>query len=512
MKDTVRDFVFRMCGDAEVAAICAAAVGGLDGGDVCVRLRPGEAETLRRAPCVATFAEGSTAVASVMTPFVVVGELLYTRRNWSCERNVADRIAAMAGHASGGGAELPDTDFYRALREEQRMAVQAMCGAQFSILTGGPGTGKTFTIDRAVRFLQESNPGLRLGLAAPTGKAAAKMGEGLKAGKAVTIHSMLGANLEQATVRFDRANPLAFDWVIVDEASMIGLSLMSKLLDALPKQCRLTLSGDEDQLASVDRGRVFGDLCRRRGVTIARLRESTRFAADGGIARLAAAVNGGRCDEALAILKAGDAAVKYADLAGARAHEPAEWPGFEALVQEKFAAFRASRNEEEALAHVDDFRVLCAVREGPYGVGRMNEFAKALLGRECPTPVMVTRNDFTLDVSNGDVGVVMPGDEKKLYLAKAGGGIRTVRLELLPETETAFASTVHKSQGSEFMDVAMVLPVPGEGEHPLLTREILYTGITRTKKAVHLFGNDAAVRMCCARRMERMSGMCEKVD
>lgn len=510
MKDTVRDFVFRMCGDAGVAGICASAVGELDGGDVCVRLRPGEAEALRRSPCVATFAEKGTAVASVATPFVVVGDLLYTRRNWYCERNVADRIAAMAEHASGGGVELPDTDFYRTLRAEQRAAVQAMCGAQFSILTGGPGTGKTFTIGRAVRFLQESNPGLRLGLAAPTAAAAAKMSGGLKAGTAVTIHSMLGANPEQATVKFNRANPLAFDWVIVDESSMIGLSLMSKLLDALPKKCRLTLAGDEDQLASVERGRVFGDLCRMRGVTIARLRESERFKADGDIAKLAAAVNGGRSEEALAILKEGREAVRYTDLSSARAYEPAGWGGFETLLREKFAAFRASRDAAEALRHVNDFRVLCAVREGPYGVGRMNEFAKALLGRECPTPVMVTRNDETLKVWNGNVGVVMPGDEKNLYLQKDGGGIREVRLELLPETETAFASTVHKAQGSEYQDVAMVLPVVGEGEHPLLTREILYTGITRTKRHVDVFGSDAAVRLCCERQVERVSGMCEE--
>ena len=153
---------------------------------------------------------------------------------------------------------------------------------------------------------------------------------------------------------------------------------------------------------------------------------------------------------------------------------------------------------------MNDFRVLCALREGPYGVNRLNEYLKARLGKECPIPMMITQNDRLQAVSNGDVGVVMPDDPKVLYLP-GDGEPRRIRTELLPATELAFATTIHKSQGSEFGDVAVVLP-PG-GENPLLTREILYTGITRTKGGVHIYAGDASVKACCGRSVERVTGI-----
>ena len=453
--------------------------------------------------------DGRTPLEDVTAPFVVSGDLLYTRRNWQYERNVAERIGRMAGNVLASDVTLPDGEFYSLLRKEQRDAVLAMCKSQFSILTGGPGTGKTHTIARAVKYLQDTNPDLRLALAAPTGKAAARMTEsmakaGVTAAPATTIHALLGAQYDLVSFHHGRENPLSVDWLIVDEASMIGMPLMSKLLDALPDGCRLTLVGDVDQLASVERGHVFGDLCRMTGVSISRLRESTRFPPDGDIARIAAAVNGNDPAEAMAILGAGRDVVSYVDLSGAPAAVPAAWPGFVEMCRERFAAFADSKDPETALDRLNGFRILCALRHGPYGAERLNEFVKKLLGRGCPVPMMITQNDRLQGVANGDVGVVLPDEPKVLYLP-GDERPRSVRLELLPATELALATTIHKSQGSEFDDVAIILPP--DGENPLLTREILYTGITRTKGSVHVYSGDEAIRACCRKSVERVTGL-----
>ena len=315
MKNAVRDMVERMTGgNAKVAEICASTVANLEEGDVCRRLDEEEFRLLSEVPEVVRVVDGQTPVEDVTAPFVVSGDLLYTRRNWQYERNVSEQIGRMAGNVLASDVTLPDDGFYSLLRKEQRDAVLAMCKSQFSILTGGPGTGKTHTIARAVKYLQDTNPDLRLALAAPTGKAAARMTEsmakaGVTAAPATTIHALLGAQYDLVSFHHGRENPLSVDWLIVDEASMIGMPLMSKLLDALPDGCRLTLVGDVDQLASVERGHVFGDLCRMTGVSISRLRESTRFPPDGDIARIAAAVNGNDPAEAMAILGAGRDAV-----------------------------------------------------------------------------------------------------------------------------------------------------------------------------------------------------------
>ena len=510
MKDAVKDLVLRMTGgNAAVAEICSSTVAGVEEGSVCRRVDEEEAKLLSAEPSVACFVDAPSGAECAETPFVVCGDLLYTRRNWLYERNVATRIATMAANVSGGDVELPADEFYARLREEQREAVVAMCRAQFTILTGGPGTGKTHTIARAVRYLQEANPGLRLALAAPTGKAAARMTEsmskaGIVSAPATTIHSLLGSRHDLVSFHHGRENPLAADWLIVDEASMIDLPLMSKLLDALPEGCKLTLVGDVDQLASVERGRVFGDLCRMPGVSISRLRESTRFPPDGDIARIADAVNGNRPDEVMAILKGNGGIVGYVALDGGSASSPRAWPGFMDMCREKFARFAESADAKTALDRLNDFRVLCALRHGPFGAERVNDFLKERLGAKCPVPMMITQNDRLQGVANGDVGVVVPGEPKVLYLPGEGKP-RAVRLELLPATELAFATTIHKSQGSEFDDVAIVLPP--DGENPLLTREILYTGITRTKGGVHIYAGEDSITACCRKSVERVTGL-----
>jgi exodeoxyribonuclease V alpha subunit len=558
MKEAVYDFICRMTGENEhaekVAALCAETVGGIGEGDVCLALDEEQLRLLEGVPDVAFFAKEDTPPDTVRTPFVVAGGLLYTRRNWVYERRIRDWVADRAGRRTGDVSELPDDDFYAELKKnpEQSAAVIEMCNASFSILTGGPGTGKTYTIARAVKFIRDRNPDLRLGLAAPTGKAKARMmdsfnkavgGVQIDIAPATTIHSLLKPNNDFVTFKHNRANPLPFDWLVVDEASMIDLPLMAKLIDAIPDTCRLTLVGDPDQLASVERGRVFGDLCLFPGISISRLVKSERFPSDGIIAKLAAAVNrkdGNRPEDALALLKGGAKEVSYVDLSRSAkedAFDPEKWPGFADAVDKEFAAFANSPKfelapedkgkegkpqtpVEKALAHLEDFRVLCALRHGPFGSEQIARWIKKRLKKGCPTPLMVTRNDRTLGVENGDVGVVMPDDPKVLHLP----GGKTVRLELLPETELAFASTVHKAQGSDFKDVAIVLPPnpgkpktstdgkpkeekPEENSFKLLTREILYTAITRTKGSVRLWASDDAILHCAGNSIQRASGL-----
>lgn len=518
MRDMVEDLVRRMGASDEVARICAAAVDALSGGDVCRRVDDGEAAALVSAPSVVATPGTRDVRVSESAPFVLHGRLLYTRRNWVYENRIASWVgrAAAAPSECGDVRELPDAAFYRSLREEQRRAAISMCARRFSILTGGPGTGKTHTIARAVRFMKDRAPGLKLALAAPTGKAAARMMEslhnalkgeagGIDVPAATTLHGLLRPNYDLVSFKCNAQNPLDVDWLIVDEASMIGLPMMAKLLDALPDGCRLTLVGDVDQLASVERGRVFRDLCRMPGVVVSRLDESARFPPGGEIATFAAAVNGNRPDAAMAAL-GGGGLVSYVDLSLHPPFSPAEWPGFAGFVKGGFAALASSRTAGEALARVNDFRILCALREGPYGMRRMNEFVKKSLGGKCPVPIMVTKNEKALNVWNGDVGVVMPDDGQCVHLPSESG-IRRLRLELLPAFETAFASTIHKAQGSEYRDVAIVMPP--DGESPLLTREILYTGITRTRRSVHLYSGEAAVRRCCEHTVERVSGLLE---
>lgn len=516
MRDMVEDLVRRMGASAEVAGICADAVAALSDGDVCRRVGEDEMATLASAPDVVARPVARDVRFTSSAPFVLYGGLLYTRRNWVYENRVVSWVErAVGASVEGVACELPDTAFYRTLRKEQRLAVSAMCAGRLSILTGGPGTGKTHTIARAVRFMKDRNPGLKLALAAPTGKAAARMMESFRNAMkgevaevdvpaATTLHGLLRPNYDLVSFKCNAGNPLDVDWLIVDEASMIGLPMMAKLLDALPEECRLTLVGDVDQLASVERGRVFGDLCRMPGVVVSRLDESARFPPGGEIATFAAAVNANRPDEAMAALNAGGGLVSYADISMLSPFSPGAWPGLADLVKNGFAALANSRTAEEALAHVNDFRILCALREGPYGMRRLNEFAKAALGGTCPIPVMVAKNEKALNVWNGDVGVVMPGDAQCLYLPSENG-MRCLRLELLSAFETAFASTIHKAQGSEYRDVAVVMPP--DGESPLLTREILYTGITRTRTSVRLYSGEATVRRCCERTVDRVSGL-----
>ncbi len=467
--------------------------------------------------------------------------LLYLQRYWAEESQVcADLLRRRS-------AAPPEVDLTR-LREaltghfpgdgyaEQRAAAEMAARQWTSVITGGPGTGKTTTIARFLGALQAaSDRPLMVALAAPTGKAAARMAQavGIATQEAdfpaaqrdrvaslpsTTMHRLLGSRPDSRTrFRHHRGNRLPHDVVVIDETSMVSLSLMARLLEALRGDARLILVGDADQLASVDAGAVLKDLVDGLGLLpeppIARLTTSHRFG--GGIGALATAIRAGDADAAVAVLGAGSADVSLVDGAGAR---DSVLPATLSLVEAAEAGRRA-----EAVARLDSHRLLCAHREGPYGIRTWNHQVERWLleatGRDwlprwyAGLPVIVTANDYGLGLFNGDTGVVCratPGGPDLVGLIADGEQPqgRPYPLTRLAETEPAHAITVHRSQGSQFDTVTVLLPEP---ESALLTRELLYTAVTRARSGVRVIGTEAAVRAAVGRRAQRATGLAKRL-
>ncbi|GIZ53693.1 exodeoxyribonuclease V subunit alpha [Noviherbaspirillum aridicola] len=524
-------------------------------------------------------------------PLVLDGDRLYLRRYWCDETLVAESVTSRA-RAAGS----PDTAALRDWLDRlfgaaagsdepdwQKAACALALRSHFSIITGGPGTGKTYTAARLLALLYALAPDareLRVALAAPTGKAATRLKQSIDgaladlAGKvgelplaeltagmpATTLHSLLGARPDTRRPRHHRGNPLDIDVLIVDEASMVHLEMMAALLDALPAPARLILLGDKDQLASVEAGAVLGDLCRdaEEGAwsdeTMAYLHAATghaipgRYRGNGGpvaqqtvmlrvsrrfggpIGALARAVNDGEVEAAQAVLRARERGV-LAWNEHARQSEVLDLAlhgreGAPASLARYLALLRAGPPHEggheqwvrEVLAAFDEFRILCAVRAGDWGVAGINAAIEARLtetgvlacrGEWYPgRPVMVTRNDPGLGVYNGDVGITLPDPGRRgslrVYFG-AGDTVRSVLATRLPQVETAFAMTVHKVQGSEFLHAALVLPPVAP---QLIARELIYTGITRAREYFTLLSPEPAVAAeAIARRTTRASGL-----
>jgi exodeoxyribonuclease V alpha subunit len=500
---------------------------------------------------------------------------LYLHRYWKYETALAEAIARLAT----GNAPLVDqqelqkglTRLFPQNAEEdvdwQLVAAFAAIRKRLCIISGGPGTGKTRTVVVLLALLLEQHPAMRVALAAPTGKAAARLHEALKHAKATlpceqtakdrlpaeasTIHRLLGSIPDSAFFRHDAENPLPFDAVVVDEASMVDLALMAKLVAAIPRSARLILLGDKDQLASVEAGAVLADLCNggeRRsfsdefigefkaitgqrlpaevgaggasdlGDCIVELHKNYRFGDQSGIYRLSRAVNDGDSGKAFEVLcESGGSAgsqVSWKALPAPAALRAALRP----IVLARYQGYLQAGNPAEALAALGRFRLLCALRNGPYGVENLNRLVGEILSDAglieanalfyAGRPVMVLRNDYNLKLFNGDIGVVLPNASKELRACFAGPEqtIRDFMPIRLPEHETAYAMTVHKSQGSEFERVLLVLP--GE-DSPVLTRELVYTGLTRASKGVELWSDQEIFATAVRRRISRRSGLRE---
>lgn len=514
---------------------------------------------------------------------------LYLYRYWRYENRLADRIRSMAAEPLD---RLDETRFREALFrlfpdssadgewDWQAIACALANLKRFCVISGGPGTGKTSTVIKilalmiAQRQITDPNAALRIRMAAPTGKAAARLTEAVNRAKAtlacepgvvslipsdaVTVHRLLKPVAGTPDFHHNERHPLAADVVVIDEASMVDIALMAKLAAAIPPAGRLILLGDKDQLASVEAGAVLGDICgesldnrftTRTARTLERLTgqrppisngrapalvdsrvqltKSYRFPDTGMIAALGRAVNGGQAEAASAMLAAPwDETVRYRPL-------PSSAEFLSALRQrvlEGYAAILTETDPARALSALGRFKILCAVNFGPFGVTGVNRFAekmlyKAGLLRWSPAgraglepgsrgwyhgrPVLVVRNDYRLRLFNGDVGIALrdprePRGPLWVYFQGDDGTLKKFPPEQLPENETVFAMTVHKSQGSEFDRVLLILP---DQPYPVLTRELVYTAITRAVTHLELWAEASVLKTAVRARIRRNSGL-----
>lgn len=451
---------------------------------------------------------------------------------------------------------------------------------RFCVISGGPGTGKTYTVAKILAILLEQAKGdkLRIFLCAPTGKAAAKLGESIKKAKeelncsatikqaipveTYTVHRILKTIPGSPYFRYNPENLLPADVVIVDEASMVDLALMSKLVSSIPMTARLILMGDRDQLASVEAGSVLGDICdtscmqmfsREYAKTIEEiagekvgekpgekidtsikacekgqglydcivvLKKSLRFTGKSKIWELSQAVNIGEWKLTSAILKNNKGrGIKWEEFKASKD----SYSIIAKKIIDGYSDYLIAQDPYTALERFNRFKLLCALKVGPYGAYSLNRLAEEVLKKEklikteMPNeypwyrgrPVLITKNDYSLGLFNGDMGITMPdpkegGRNLYVFFPEASGGLRRYSPYRIKEHETAYAMTVHKSQGSEFDHVCLVFP---DKDYPVLTRELVYTGITRARKSVLIWGSEHVLKAAVSRRIKRASGL-----
>lgn len=473
------------------------------------------------------------------SPLVVDGGRVYLFRYWSAERrlgrNLRRLITAPAEPMSAAVEPLfarlfPLSDGGPDLQAE---AARVALARRLAVVTGGPGTGKTTTVARILALLLAADPARRVALAAPTGKAAARLREAVEGELARldlppglreripahgrTLHRLLGYRPGDDRFTRDAERPLTEDVVIVDEASMVDLLLMDSLFVALRPDARVVLLGDHRQLASVETGAVLGDFCRLAigapeplGGTVVELRRSYRFEERPGIGATAAAMRTGDADAAVAAMHDADQAdVSLCD-------HPTDAADILAPIAPALDEFLEETDPATALARLAAFRILCATYLGPWGVDAMTALVERRLrgqGRDLSgvhhdhQPVLVTSNDYATGLFNGDVGVVLESDGvKRAWFADGAGSVRAIAPARLPAHRPAWALTVHKSQGSEFDHVVLVLPA---GDSRVLSRELLYTAVTRARRRVDVFGTAETVATALGRVTDRRSGLAE---
>ncbi|MGH8582292.1 MAG: exodeoxyribonuclease V subunit alpha [Gammaproteobacteria bacterium] len=514
---------------------------------------------LRRSPAVGAPGE--------RRPLVLDGGgRLYLYRYWQYEQEVAQSLLE---RVSDNGTQPEPEAIRTALdaiyppagaADEQRVAGALAASRRLCVVSGGPGTGKTTAVLALLKLLyalhgNERRP--RIALAAPTGKAAARMQEAVSQSggadarlvqEATTLHRLLGFRPDSPRPRHDRDTPLALEALIVDEASMIDIALMAKLLRALPRRARLIVVGDKHQLGPVEAGAVLADLCqgaggyspdyaqylgRCTGLTlpaatgarsafadsIVHLKQGFRYTAGGGLSRLAQAILRGDPDEALALCRSG--------LPGLRWHETPdsrEASGLTAAITEGYREYCESLQSGAApvavLAALRHFRILCAHRAGPYGAEAWHRRAERVLTEAgvldarsawyAGRPLIIERNDYATRLFNGDTGVLLPDPAQdgtlRAYFEGADGTLRGLAPGRLPAHSGLFAITVHKSQGSEHERVLLVLP---PWDTPLLTRELLYTAVTRARSEVEIWGRESVLRAAIGRSLRRSSGLAD---
>jgi exodeoxyribonuclease V alpha subunit len=445
----------------------------------------------------------------------------------------------------------------------------------FSVITGGPGSGKTHAIAGILALIVACTDDYKLNiyLTAPTGKAAARLGESILRvkehldcsrsikdaipGDVFTIHRLLKPIPGTPYFHYNSDHLLPADVVVVDEASMVDLALMSKLLQACPPNARILVAGDKDQLASVQAGSVLGDLCDRQVIhgfsksflkqivkfsgiamenftqrpeddsglpdCICELQNNYRFSSQSGIGGISRAINRGDIIKSMALLKNSDeTGVDWVEI-----NTPNELQNqLTPTIIDGYKKYLTIKDPVSAMDAFNEFKILCALNIGPYGAGSVNNLAEQVLRRKKlignkpaeshpwyrGRPVMITRNDYNLGLFNGDIGITLPDPEASaedhlyVYFRDAAGKVRRFLPHRLPQHETVYAMTVHKSQGSEFDQVVLVLP---DKDYPLMTRELIYTGLTRARRKVSIWGTEPVLTSSISRKIDRSSGLRE---
>lgn len=503
-------------------------------------------------------------------PLICDGMRLYLRRYFEYERRIAEDLVRRTCHPSPTFDAMKlrqkiDTLFpinAATTLDWQRVAAILALRQNLTLILGGPGSGKTWTVLRLLALIAQcaSQP-LRIALAAPTGKAAMRMTESLQRDlanlpvteslcaslprEATTLHRLLGMRPHSSKPRYDSTCPLPLDVLVLDEASMIDLPTMARLLAALPTQARLILLGDPDQLASVEIGNVLFELrafnlhnhyssqtvamitaasgntppsesnrANCFGDAVVTLAHSHRFLAGGSIAQLVEAIRIGDADTACSILR---------NSSGTAWHELEQDDAIEQTLQiaaQRYAPLQIASTPDEALSALASFRVLGALREGPWGMRALN-MAIARMQLSLPrwqpvplhypkAPLLVIENNHTLRLYNGDSGVLLADEKGRLraWFAHAQNGLRGLATTQLPAFELSYAMTVHKAQGSEYDGVLVLLPPQ---PHPLLTRQWLYTALSRARKELILIGSETVLRAAIATPAHRCSGLAEQI-
>lgn len=481
-------------------------------------------------------------------PLVRTEEKIYFRRFFEYEKQVAEalsqRVFRLPVRASQAMVDFFMDNLVDQVDDQQALAVGVALQKDLLLLTGGPGTGKTRTIVTILAAILEANPGMLIALAAPTGKAAFRMRQSivetmgsfdlsdsirsalLDSVRSTTLHRLLGSKIGSVEFRRNKRNPLPHDLVVVDEASMVDLPLMAKLCNALRDKAKLILVGDADQLAPIQGGAVFNGMVKPSksnifspsDLSMMKAFSSAGTEADGKdpllgnlvclsqvyrrkgsssaavLGKLCDAIRDGKADEALKLAESGDECIRFV--------EKLDDPEIDPSIQAGFWDLTNAQSAKEALLALGKFRILCAHNHGRFGVSNWNLRAEGLLPSEelCPRPIVVGVNDYSVGLFNGDDGVVLG---KQAHFG-AEDGTREVARSRLPQHNGGYASSIHRSQGSEFDKVMIVLP-PADAH--LLTRELLYVAVSRAKCGVILVGDRKALRAAIEQSEQSRSGV-----
>ncbi|MEQ8525447.1 exodeoxyribonuclease V subunit alpha [Gracilimonas sp.] len=498
-----------------------------------------------------------------LQPLVLEGDRLYLHRFWKYEEELCNWLK----QKSSPSYELKE-DQVEAIQSVlppakdlfeinwQHVAVQLSFLKDLIVISGGPGTGKTFTVLNIIlaHVKVHSKQELRIALSAPTGKAARRLAESIESGKknlsqevlsdidipdtAMTVHKLLGSDFRGSTFKFNEENHLPYDLIVVDEASMLDINMWVRLTRAIGPKTKLIVLGDKDQLASVEAGSILGDVCggdnsfsgsvaksiqKIQGVDIPVsdslplindciifLTKSFRFGSNSGIQKFAEAVNESNADKAISVLK-------NPELKGLYWVEPDSERIEEVLKNYALLHYQeySKQSEQKRLDASNKKKILCALRRGPFGVEYVNERAELLIRRDQGILgsqewyegriVMATKNDSILKIRNGEIGIYQ---DKKEIVQFEGEQTAEVSKARLKDYEPAYAITIHKSQGSEFNEVAIIFP---NQINTILSKEILYTAVTRARLSTLIIVKENILRKIIGRSVSRKSGIKQKI-